>query len=214
MNKNINYLLTQKLMSLKYNCWKCGLCCHEIENSDNGSKKRIPLFPDEADRLMKLAEEKNITFKIIEDLVFPDILNKKIIILTWKVLMDNPEKCCPFYVPNKGCSIHKEKPLACKAFPLALERIDSFNIELSVDLLCKFVSSKYEQLKRADMDKLKEIFESEYPHVEELHKKNKKLILKIRKLEYENKIKIAREITLTDLNKALNEWERIEIKVK
>lgn len=201
-------------MSLKYTCLKCGVCCYEIESSIEGYKKRIPLFPEEADRLIKLAEEKKIVFKIIEDLVFPDILNKKIIVLTWKILMDNPEKCCPFYIPNKGCSIHEEKPLACKAFPLALERVDSFNIELSLDPLCKFVLTKYDQLKIADMDKLKDIFETEFPHAEQLYKKNKKLVLKIRRLEYENKIKIAREITITDLNKALNEWERIEIKVK
>ena len=117
-------------MSLKYTCWKCGLCCHEIVVNNEGYKKRIPLFPEEADRLIKLAKERAISFKIIEDLVFPDILNKKIIVITWKILLDNPEKSCPFYIPKEGCSIHEIKPLACKAFPLALERIDSFNIEI------------------------------------------------------------------------------------
>ena len=36
-------------------------------------------------------------------------------------------------------------------------------------------------------------------------------MLKIKKLEYKNKINISREILLKDFNKYLQEWEREEI---
>ena len=64
-------------MSLKYQCKKCGTCCHEVPGD---YIKRIPIYPDEADNLIEIAKERDIKFKIIEDLVFPDIKNKKITI--------------------------------------------------------------------------------------------------------------------------------------
>ena len=200
-------------MNLKYTCMKCGTCCHEVEENETGYKKRIPLYPEEVDRLIELSKKQEINFKVIEDLVFPDILNKNILVLTFKICLDNPKACCPFYDDVKGCTIHESKPLACQAYPLALKRIDSFKLELSIDPLCNFVDKEYNKLKNADLNTIKEIFETEYPNVEKFYRKNKKLILKIRKLEFENKIKIVREISIDDFNKALREWDRIEIRV-
>jgi hypothetical protein len=62
-------------MDLRYNCLQCGGCCSLYEDS---IKKRIPLYPDEVDSLIKIAKEKSINLKVIEDLVFPDILNRTI----------------------------------------------------------------------------------------------------------------------------------------
>ena len=61
------------------------------------------------------------------------------------------------------------------------------------------------------MEKIKRIFIDEFPKAENFFKKNKKLMFKIRKLEAENKIRIARKISLEDFNKALKEWDREEI---
>lgn len=201
-------------MILKYRCMKCGICCYEVEENELGYRKRIPLYPEEVDELIDLAKKYEIEFKVIEDLVFPDIINKNILVLTFKICLDNPKACCPFYDQEEGCTIHEKKPLACKAYPLALKRIDSFNMELSIDPLCNFVSKNYNELKNISLNKIKEIFEIEYPNVERFYRKNKSLILKIRQLEFENKIKITREISLDDFNKALKEWDRIEIRVK
>ena len=63
-------------MPLKYKCKMCGTCCHEVPGD---FVKRIPIYPDEADKLIEIAKHRHIEFKIIEDLVFPDIKNEKIL---------------------------------------------------------------------------------------------------------------------------------------
>lgn len=196
-----------ELTELNYECLKCGICCHEIF----GSKKRIPIYPKEANKLIEIAKKKGIAFKIIEDLVFPDILNKKILVVTYKIRLDNETQGCPFYDKKEGCTVQEIKPLACKAYPLALKQIDAFNFQISIDPLCNFVIRYYDFLKNTDFDNFKEIFRDEYPKALEHLKKNKKIILKIKKLEYKNKIKISRQIMLEDFNKYLKEWEREEI---
>ena len=196
-----------ELTELKYVCLKCGTCCHEII----GSKKRIPIYPKEANKLIEIAKKKDVAFKIIEDLVFPDILNKKILVVTYKIRLDNETQGCPFYDKKTGCTVQEIKPLACMAYPLALKQVDAFNFQISIDPLCNFVIRYYDFLKNTDFDEIKEIFRDEYPKALEHLKKNKKIMLKIKKLEYKNKIKISRQITLEDFNKYLIEWEREEI---
>ena len=38
-------------------------------------------------------------------------------------------------------------------------------------------------------------------------------MFKIRQLEYEKKINITKQISIEDYNRALNEWDRVEITV-
>jgi len=189
---------------------KCGTCCHEIEGE---YKKRIPLYPEEVDKLIIKAEERSIPMRVIEDLVFPDVLNKKILVITYKFDLDNDSKSCPFYYNDIGCAVHEIKPLACQTYPLALKQIDAFNFQISIDPLCNFVLKYYDHLKNADLDLLKSIFYKEYPKAIAHLNKNKKIMLKIKKLEFKNKIKIAEQISIEDFNKYLKEWEREEIKV-
>lgn len=198
-------------MSLNYKCKMCGTCCHEVLGD---YVKRIPIYPDEADKLIEIAKERNISFKIVEDLVFPDIKNKKILILTYRIKLDNENKGCPYYIKSYGCTVHDTKPLACQAYPLALKRIDAFNFEISIDPLCNFVIENYSELENLDIEKLKEIFKEEYPKAEKFYRKNKKLIFKIRKLEAKKQIKIPRQISLEEFNMYLQNWEREDISVK
>ncbi len=58
---------------------------------------------------------------------------------------------------------------------------------------------------------MKDIFIDEYPKAEIFYRKNKKLMLKIRKLEAKKKIIIPREITLDEFNDCLKNWKREEI---
>ncbi len=198
-------------MSLKYKCRLCGICCHEVPGD---YIKRIPIYPDEADMLIEIAKERGIEFKIIEDLVFPDIKNEKILIVTYRIRLDNENQGCPFYNSYHGCTVHDNKPLACQAYPLALKRVDAFNFEISIDPLCNFVIKYYNELENIDVDQLKEIFEEEYPKAENFYRKNKKLIFKIRKLETLKKILIPRQISLEEFNKYLKNWNRKTISVK
>lgn len=197
------------MTALNYACLKCGKCCQEIE-----FKKRIPLYPEEVDALIEIAKKKGMTFKIIEDLVFFDNLNNKILIITYKILFDKKTNACPFFDSNFGCTIHDTKPIACKAYPLALKQVDAFNFQITVDPLCQYVNDQYDLLKNASFLALKDIFKYEYPNAHDHHLKNKNLILKIKQLEFKRKIKISRQISVDDFNKYLKEWEREEITTK
>ncbi|MFX1376492.1 MAG: YkgJ family cysteine cluster protein [Promethearchaeota archaeon] len=199
------------MRNLIYTCKMCGTCCHEVPGD---YVKRIPLYPDEADILIEIAKERGVDFKIIEDLVFPDIKNEQILVLTYRIRLDNDSQGCPFYNNTKGCTIHNNKPLACQAYPLALKRVDAFNFAISIDPLCNFVIQNYNELEIADMEKLKEIFKEEYPKAENFYRKNKKLMFKIRKLEVTNKISIPHEISIDVFNTYLRTWNRSEIRVK
>jgi Fe-S-cluster containining protein len=199
--------------NLRYNCLRCGTCCSIPNDIKDDYIKRIPLYPEEVERLIQIAKKRNLAFKVKEDLVFPDLKNKQILILTYRILL-KPKGTCVFYDVNSGCSIHEEKPYACQAYPLAIRRVDSFNLEITIDPLCKFVSNNYEKIADIDIQKIKEIFFDEYPKAEKFYEKNKRLQLKIRRLEAEKKIKISRQITLKDFNYALKNWDRKEIRVK
>ena len=201
------------MQKLRYECMKCGICCSIPQNLNNDYIKRIPVYPEEVDRLIQIAERRRLPFKVKEDLVFPDVKNKKILILTYRFIL-RPQGMCVFYDINDGCTIHVEKPYACQAYPLAIRRVDSFNLEITIDPLCKFITNNYEKLKDVGIESIKEIFTDEYPKAEKFYKKNKRLQLKIRRLEAEDKIKISRHISLKDFNNALKNWERQEIRVK
>lgn len=199
------------MTSLLYKCKKCGTCCHEVPGD---YVKRIPIYPDEADTMIELAKSKGVDFKIIEDLVFPDIKNEKILVLTYRIWLDNESKGCPFYNKTNGCTIHDVKPLACQAYPLALKRLDAFNFAISIDPLCNFVITNYDELEKADLTSLRDIFKEEYPKADKFYRKNKKLMFKIRKLEVTHKINIPHEINLEVFNDYLRKWDRTEIRVK
>ena len=194
---------------LIYKCMRCGICCFEVP--ENSGAKRIPLYPEEVTKLIKEATKRDLDFRVMEDLVFPDLLNHKILVLTYRIILDNEDQCCPFYEKDIGCTVHEIKPLACRAYPLSLQRIDAFKSEISIDPLCTFVINHYKELENIDLEKLKEVFNKEYPKAEGFFRKNKKIQFEIRKLEAENKIRIPRDINLEDYEIYLKQWEREEI---
>ena len=192
---------------------RCGTCCSIPKDDEGNYIKRIPLYPEEVNKLIKIAKEQNIQLKVKEDLVFPDILNRKIIVLTYRFILEN-SGYCSFHDPQVGCIIQENKPLSCQAYPLALKIIDAFNLEISIDPYCNWVIKNYDELKNANLNTIKKIFPEEFEKAMNFLKKNKRLQLKIKKLELENKIKIVREISLDEFNKYLKEWDRIELITK
>ena len=196
----------------RYICLKCGRCCHEVKGAiDDPTYKRIPLYPEEADRLEALAKERNIPLRIIEDVVFPDIKNQKILVLTWRVLLDNEGQVCPFHSPDVGCTIHNKKPLACKAYPLAIKTEDAFNMTINIDPLCKFTEMNRELLEKIEFDKLKEVYDIEYGLAMDLLKRNKHAIMELRAKEALGQIEIPKTISSDDFDKYLKEWDRITL---
>jgi Fe-S-cluster containining protein len=197
---------------LDYACLKCGKCCFNLSFSNADYIKRIPLYPEEVDKLIEIAKKRQIPLKVKEDLVFPDILNKKILVLTYRFILDENGYCI-FYDPKIGCTIHEIKPFACQAYPLAIKRIDAFNLEITIDSTCNWVEENHNELENIDHNKIEIIFSKNFKKAEAFLTKNKKLQLHIRRMEAENKIKIARHISPEDFNRALKNWKRNEIRI-
>jgi len=200
------------LTELNYACLKCGKCCSNLSFSNKNYIKRIPLYPEEVDRLIEIAKKRQIPLKVKEDLVFPDILNKKILVLTYRFIL-NENGHCVFYDPKLGCTIHEIKPFACQAYPLAIKRIDAFNLEITIDSTCNWVEENHKKLKNIEYNKIKIIFSESFKNAEAFLTKKKKLQLHIRRMEAENKIKITRQISSEDFNRALKNWKRNEIRI-
>ena len=201
------------MTELNYTCLKCGKCCSNLSFSNADYIKRIPLYPEEVDELIEIAKKRQIPLKVKEDLVFPDIINKEILVLTYRFLL-NENGYCVFYDPKIGCTIHKIKPFACQAYPLAIKRIDAFNLEITIDSTCNWVEEHHNKLKNIDLNKIKIIFSENFKKAEAFLTKNKKMQLHIRRMETENKIKIARQISAEDFNNALKNWKRNEIRIR
>ena len=199
------------MKNIKYKCLRCGNCCKGT--MDTYESKRIPVYPEEVNKLILLAEKLNLEFKVIEDLVFPDVKNEKILVLTYRILMDESRNCCPFFQENFGCLIQNDKPLSCQAFPLSFKRVDAFNFQIDIDNKCTFVNKYHNFLKDSNLNDLKEIFPEEFANAEKFFQVNKNLQLKITELEYLKKIEIPRKISLEEYNNYLNNWDRKEIKI-
>lgn len=206
-------------MELIYNCLRCGKCCHEVpeeeiedefrEKVPDKAFKRIPLFAEEADRLEKYAKEKNIDLHLIEDLVFPDIKNQKIIVLTYRIMLDNAEKVCPFYEANTGCRINEDKPLACKAYPLALKTEDAFNMKITIDPLCNFTIDNRLNLEKIDYKNLLKIYQQEFGLAKNLLIRSKQAIIQLMEKQNTGEIVIPQKIDPLEYNKYLKEWDRV-----
>ncbi len=200
------------MTELSYACLKCGKCCFNLSSTNPDYIKRIPIYPEEVDKLIEIAKKRQIPLKVKEDLVFPDILNKKILVLTYRFILDENGHCI-FYDPKLGCTIHEIKPFACQAYPLAIKRIDAFNLEIIIDSTCNWVEENHKKLKDLGYNKIRIIFSENFKKAEAFLTKKKKLQLHIRRMEAENKIKIARQISSEDFNKALKNWKRDEIRI-
>ncbi len=198
------------LSNLKFNCLMCGKCCHEVPFVDSDAAyKRIPLYPEEADRLRELSD--GIEMRIVEDLVFPDVKNSKILVLTYRIMLDNGNKVCPFHDSNSGCRIQDKKPLACLAYPLAVKQEDAFNMKIEIDPLCKFTIENYDELTSLDAKNIKIIYDIEYKRAERMLIRNKKAIFNLKILEKERKIEIPKNIESSEFDNALKNWERMEL---
>ncbi|MHA1699646.1 MAG: YkgJ family cysteine cluster protein [Promethearchaeota archaeon] len=193
---------------MKFQCLKCGTCCHEYENLSSIQPKRIPVFPDELESLEEFAANNKIPVKFLEDLVFPDLINKKILVITFRIILDGENSSCPFFNPEVGCMVNHIKPIACKAYPLAQKRLDIYNFQLEIDPYCKFVENHYDRLKEMDFNEFESVFESEFKSSRELMSKNQDIILTLKKLHHLGKIKIPGKVSSKNLNSWLVEWER------
>jgi Fe-S-cluster containining protein len=196
--------------NVEFSCLRCGKCCHEVILDEDGTKgyKRIPLFLEEADRLENLAKDRGVPLKIIEDLVFPDVKNKKILVLTYRIMLENDAQCCPFYAEACGCTINEVKPLACRAFPLALKTEDAFNMRINIDPTCGFTEKYRDQLENITADELKKKYPIEYLLAKDLLIRSKRSIMNLMEKQATGAVEIPLQINGKDFDQYLKEWDR------
>jgi Fe-S-cluster containining protein len=95
-----------------YQCQGCGRCCHH---------KRIPLNPFEVARL---ARNRNLA---------PGEFVRHYVRESGPWLRNKPDGACVF-LENGGCSVHADRPLACRLWPLA-RRVEADGSEHFPELL-------------------------------------------------------------------------------
>ncbi len=193
---------------MKFACKKCGSCCHEYEFAGNDEVKRIPVFPDELTPLENYALEHGVAIKFLEDVVFPDMKNEKIVVITYKIVLEGKDKACPFFKEGKGCMVNEIKPIACKAYPLAQKRQDAFHVSMDIDPYCKFIEDQGEFFKNIDPEEVKNAFDQDFTYSRLLMDKNQGIILKLKELELRGRISIPTSIDKQVLDKALKSWDR------
>lgn len=194
-----------------FTCKKCGSCCHEYPFASEINFKRIPVFPSELEPLEAHADKHDIDVKFLEDVIVPDMVNQKIIVITYRIILDGENGSCPFYDRKIGCTVDAFKPLACKAYPLAQKRVDAFTRSIEIDPYCCFIEENELKVKNMDENILKEYFKKEFHNSKRLMERNKKIMLKLRMLASRGKIAYPSEVKGEKYDKWLKQWERVYI---
>ncbi|MHA1733859.1 MAG: YkgJ family cysteine cluster protein [Promethearchaeota archaeon] len=191
---------------IKFTCLRCGACCQDLP--------RIPVFPDEADRLVEIAKARNIELHLVEDLVFPDVKNRQILVITYRIMFDNPDKVCPFFVKGESsCSVHPDRPLSCRAYPLAIKTEDAFHQKIEIGSFCTYTQKYREKLEGITAEEVEAVFGPLVGDARRLLNRNNEIRAKIRFLSERGEIEIPPEISGADFDEALKEWPREEVRV-
>ncbi|HME51233.1 MAG TPA: YkgJ family cysteine cluster protein [Candidatus Lokiarchaeia archaeon] len=193
---------------MDFTCIRCGTCCHEYEFADETSLKRIPVFVDELENLEHFATVQDIKIKFLEDVVFPDTKNEKIIVITYKIILEGEERCCPFFSADIGCQVNSFKPLACKAYPIAQKKVDAYHISIDLDPYCKYVENHDAEIRDFSEYEIETSFPAEFRESKRLMEKNQQIILKIKQLTYQGKIIIPETVNPEELDAWLQTWDR------
>lgn len=103
-------------------CSDCCIC-REYYPSENFGKIGVLLLPEEKARIERLAKQKGVSLKILPRLAVGDKPEK---IIAYQMMGKQADgDLCPFLdkeskSPHGGfaCSIYKQRPLACSAYPV------------------------------------------------------------------------------------------------
>ncbi|MHA1339641.1 MAG: YkgJ family cysteine cluster protein [Promethearchaeota archaeon] len=188
-----------------FNCMRCGLCC----TNKFKSRKEIYVYPDEAEVLVVLAFQNKISAKIKEDLVFPDIKNKILIVARYKIAFNND--FCPFLQDNI-CKIYDNRPLCCRAFPLIVSETNSGNFKIELEDLCE--SLKIANIKKEaflTQEDYKKYFPIELKYAKEVFRKEKAIMMQLQKMQAKSKINLGFNMSRDEYANALRKWEKIDL---
>ncbi|HEC81614.1 MAG TPA: hypothetical protein ENI42_04225 [Thermoplasmatales archaeon] len=166
--------------NIVFSCNRCGACCNNIQGNftekeiqdikvvfkrfeNQGmylaldpEKFSIPLFPQEAETMKKLASTLGVEFNPVPKLFMLDSRTGYCIVLEWDLGYSN----CPFFEKNR-CLIHKNRPLACQSFPVFPYSFSSPHLDYMLLGRCpqsrKHMGLNREQIKRVFNDEIKAV---------------------------------------------------------
>jgi Fe-S-cluster containining protein len=169
-----------------FQCLKCGKCCNPGQ-VDPETSHFIPIYLNEVDEILRLAEERNLAILLEPDLMYFDELNNRLIIVTYALNLENGG--CPFYSSESDCTIYDQRPITCKAYPFAIfQQGETTGVILKPE--CSFVQEHHQKLKELDYYELGEVFGDEFPFSREIQITGNAITTKILQLEGEGKIRI------------------------
>ena len=208
-----------------FECNGCATPCCALR--DDEEEKKIMLFPEEVAALeaqaIAMCKER---FAVIEDLVFPDTLNQKILVGAYRLYLEvHPLLSCDFMYPDTHyCQIHEalgfeQKPLVCKAYPIAVKTVDAVTKEYFLDTGCPFIEEHAEAyVKMKDLTSVPEVeaflqenFPQEFLAANQIVNRLAWIPLRLRQLEEEGVIKIPDEFSAEEWADALAKWERVDL---
>ena len=204
---------------------RCGLCCHYPSAPLPGEEpieKKICVYPEEARILERIAQERGIKLRLLEDLVMPDVQNHRILVGRYQILPDS-RNACPFYEEERDpanskrhvarCSIHAERPLACRAYPLAVRRLDSFNQKFFIDPDCPVIKADLASYKSLKPEHLSFAFPFEKEWAIKQDAREQAVFLEVRGLMQQGKVRVAGNLPNADYERALQNWDRQDIEI-
>jgi Fe-S-cluster containining protein len=208
---------------MHFQCNGCATPCCALRE---GEEKKIMLFPEEVAFLEKQAVELKQPFAVLEDLIFPDVKNRIILVASYRLYLEMlPSKACGFMRPeNHWCQIQEllgfeQKPLVCQAYPIAIKTVDATTKEYFLDTGCPFIEehiAAYARLKDFTTVEevegfLRENFPAEYRAACQIVNRLSWIPLRLRQLEQEGKIRVPDEFSAEDWAAALPLWDRIDL---
>ncbi|MBD3227264.1 MAG: hypothetical protein GF329_03670, partial [Candidatus Lokiarchaeota archaeon] len=169
----------------KFVCMRCGDCCCPKKEPNN--IRYIPIYLDELDIILQKAQDYRTNMKIRPDLVYVDVLNDRLIIATYEMIIKDK---CEFYSDNIGCKIYDERPITCKAFPIMMWRPDGHRKYLFMNPKCTYIARNSE-VYNLGFSKLARFFHDEYRSAKRLMNKRSEMLNKILQLESDKIIDIG-----------------------
>ncbi|MEX2682806.1 MAG: hypothetical protein Q6373_014545 [Candidatus Sigynarchaeota archaeon] len=208
---------------MKFECSGCATPCCALRE---GEEKKIMLFPEEVAFLERQAIELDQRFAVLEDLIFPDVKNKIILVGSYRLYLEIlPSKSCGFMrQENHWCRIQEllgleQKPLVCQAYPIAIKTVDATTKEYFLDTGCPFIEQNvtaYARMKDlrtvAEVEGfLRENFPAEFRAANQIVNRLAWIPLRLRQLEQEGKIHVPDDFSAEQWAEALPSWNRIDL---
>ena len=208
---------------MKFECSGCSTPCCALRE---GEEKKIMLFPEEVAFLERQAVELDQRFAVLEDLIFPDIKNKIILVGSYRLYLEIlPSRACGFMrQDNRWCRIQEmfsleQKPLVCQAYPIAIKTVDATTKEYFLDTGCPFIEQNvvaYTRIK--DLTTVPEVeaflrenFPAEFRAANQIVNRLAWIPLRLRQLEQEGKIQVPDDFSAEQWAEALPSWDRIDL---